>query len=354
MQNILNPMAADRLVLLLLGLFLIFVVAIVSTSVISPDNDHTSHHSIASHFLWYQRSVINMTQKNEGDDSYSISLKDSIKVAHLGNSIQYYNDMPRLLEHMLRHSYISVQQDSCLRGGATLRSLWKNGNGMGEKFATDAAKREDGSYDVGAPTIQELLEEASWDFVVVNDHTQSPARPEKKEESETALKNHYIPLFLKCQATMVVFVQTPAYKTPVKDSADLGTFDEFTEKIWHGYEAYAKLVRQEGSDHDLDAKVAPVGLAYQAIKQQDHELWVKLYARDDFHPSPHGTLLEASVVYCTIVGEVPPVYDALWWETARYMQPPETEPLPLPTSEEAAILQDVAWSACQNWEGRQL
>jgi hypothetical protein len=346
MQNTLNLMAVDR-TFVLLGLFLIFVVSIVSTSVISRDNNNASYRS---HFLWYRSSVINMTQQNDSDDNYSISLKDSIKVAHLGNSIQYYNDMPRLLEHMLRHRYNSVEQDSCLRGGATLRSLWKNGNGMGEKFATDAAKREDGSYDIGAPTIQALLEEANWDVVVANDHTQSPARPEKKEESETALKNYYIPLFLKSQATMVVFVQTPAYKAPVNNAADLGTFDEFTEKIWHGYQAYAKLVRQQGSDHALDAKVAPVGLAFQAIKQQDDALWVKLYARDDFHPSPHGTLLEASVVYCTIVGEVPPVYDALWWETARYMQPPETEPLPLPTNVEAAILQDVAWNACQNWE----
>ncbi|KAL3922757.1 MAG: hypothetical protein SGILL_002034 [Bacillariaceae sp.] len=271
----------------------------------------------------------------------------------MGNSIQYYNDMPRLLEHMMLAKFKkNVQQNSCLRGGATISSLWEKGNGMAKKFHTDPAKREDGSYDIGSPTVQDLLKEKEWNYIVVNDHTQSPARPKKKQESIQALKEKYIPLLIqqgksdgnkKSEATKtVVFVQTAAYKTPVKDSGDLGTFDEFTEKLRKGYQEYAQLVRQEGASHGIDARVAPVGLAYQAIKHKygdaDDQLWAKLYARDDFHPSPHGTLLEASVIYCTIVGEIPPIYDMKWWKTARYMQPPETEPLPLPTNEEVIRL----------------
>jgi hypothetical protein len=62
--------------------------------------------------------------------------------------------------------------------------------------------------------------------------------------------------------------------------------------------------------------------------------------------STHGTFLEANVLYCTIVGKRPPAYDNTWWRTARYMQPPDVEPLPLPTNEEAGLLTDIACKVC--------
>ena len=50
---------------------------------------------------------------------------------------------------------------------------------MQRKFATPAALQEDGvTYDIGSPTVSALLENAKWDYVVMNDHTQSPAREE--------------------------------------------------------------------------------------------------------------------------------------------------------------------------------
>ena len=327
---------------LLLGLFLISVVAIVTTWVICPETSNSHRTAAASRWYLYRKSATKMASMDESNHTF-----DSFKIAYLGNSIQYYNDMPRLLEHMLKRRFKNVRQDSCLRGGATIPSLWEKGNGMARKFATDAAKKEDGTYDIGAPTVQALLGEETWDVVIVNDHTQSPARPEKRAESMQALKEQYIPMCTNNKVSKIIFLQTAAYKTPVKDSGDLGTFDEFTEKVWHGYQEYAKLVRQEGKKSELEAKVAPVGMAYQAIRKQDHDLWARLYARDDFHPSLHGTFLEASVVYCTIVGEKAPVYDSSWWKTARYMQPPDTDPLPLPTDTEAATLRDVAWNFCQ-------
>jgi hypothetical protein len=98
--------------------------------------------------------------------------------------------------------------------------------------------------------------------------------------------------------------------------------------------------------------VAPVGLAFQYVRNNYPKVddssfsWEWLYARDDFHPSPHGTLLEAFVLFSTIVGDEPPAYDISWWDTARYMQPTDVEPLPLPTPEEGALLRGVACVIC--------
>jgi hypothetical protein len=349
-------------------------------------------------------TTANMRKKSNEDSSSSNSRimttttrSSSIRVAHLGNSIQYYNDCPRLLEHLLKESqkYTEVEQDSCLRGGATLASLWTKGNGMRTKFAAatpppttittttspglSQQQQQQQSDDIGSPTVEALLlRRKRWDFVILNDHTQSPARPDTKQESLRALKDSYVPLLLQhhhqqqqqtykndedsssTSPVVVIFLMTAAYRNPVKNSEDLGTFDEFTETLRQGYDEYARVVP--------NAKVAPVGLAYQYVrnhhmsststsagfsiisKADDEDIcWEgSLYAQDDFHPSPHGTLLQAYVLYATMIEEAPPTtYDPKWWDSARYMQPPNTDPLPLPTEAEARILRRVACQVCQ-------
>jgi len=270
------------------------------------------------------------------------SKRSSIRVAHLGNSIQYYNDCPRLLEHLLKLKYEQVTQDSCLRGGASLVSLSQKGNGMTRKFRTPPAKRLDGTYDTGAPTVVDLLR-PKWDFVVLNDHTQAPARMDVRAKSKRILQSVYLPLLSKLDdgtvTPTVVFLMTAAYRIPVNDSDEIGTYDIFTAKLREGYAEYQALI--PGS------KVAPVGLAYQYLHQHHPIVWEGLYARDDFHPSPHGTLLEAYVLFATITETCPPMdYSSDWWRAARYMQPPEDEPLPLPSLEEARFLREVACRIC--------
>eukprot|EP00957_Ditylum_brightwellii_P171565 13061583-Ditylum_brightwellii.AAC.1 len=47
-------------------------------------------------------------------------------------------------------------------------------------------KEEDPTYDIGAPTVDALLSK-QWDFVVMNDFTQAPARQSYREASSRAL-----------------------------------------------------------------------------------------------------------------------------------------------------------------------
>jgi hypothetical protein len=289
------------------------------------------------------------TTAEENDGATASSTSSSIiRVAHIGNSIQYYNDCPRLLQQMLEERFQkSVVQDSCLRGGATLISLLEKGNGMAKKFASPPALRvEDGSYDIGASTVEALLtSKHAWDFVILNDHTQSPVREETKTKTLQVLKDQYVPMMAAGKKnTAVIFLQTAAYRKPVKDSEDLGSFDAFTSLLQQGYLEYINVFPDTAR-----AKLAPVGLAYQFVKQHHpSSVWEGLYARDDFHPSPHGTLLAAYVLYCTMLQEAPPMtYSTTWWERTRYMQPPDTEALPLPTAEEAQLLRQVACTVCE-------
>ena len=61
----------------------------------------------------------------------------NVRIAMIGNSLMYYNDLPRLLEAM---SGGSLFQDSCLHGDASFLSHLTYGNGMYEKWATGQAR----------------------------------------------------------------------------------------------------------------------------------------------------------------------------------------------------------------------
>lgn len=273
--------------------------------------------------------------------------KRRIRIACLGNSIQYYNDCPRLLERMFQGW--DMQQNSCLKGGSTIITLWEKGNGMRHKFGTPNAQLPDGSYDIGAPTVKSLLEDETFDVVIINDHTQSPARESSRAATLQLLKEEYVPL-LKKSRIRPIFLMTAGYRLPnIRGTEDLGDFDHYTKLLQEGYQTYKQQMSEFLEDAGLEVSIAPVGMAYAKIHHTDQALWKRLYHTDDFHPSPHGTLLQAYVLYTTLTnGEVPPTnYDISWWDRARVMQPAGEEPLPRPTVQEAKILREIAIQVCR-------
>ena len=59
-----------------------------------------------------------------------------IRVAFIGNSITFVNDLPRFME-ALSNNHIS--QNSCLHGATRLRTILNTGNGMYNKWRTGPA-----------------------------------------------------------------------------------------------------------------------------------------------------------------------------------------------------------------------
>ena len=59
--------------------------------------------------------------------------EEKVRVAMIGNSLMYYNDLPRLLEAM---SNGRLSQDGCLHGSASFKSHLLYGNGMFVKWDT--------------------------------------------------------------------------------------------------------------------------------------------------------------------------------------------------------------------------
>lgn len=375
-------------------------------------------------------------QADANNDSDNKNVKHVVSVAFLGNSMLYFNDCPRLVERLLlecgcyddanansrSRSRVRVHQESCLRGGATLSSLWEKGNGMQEKFRTLPAKRrknngdddeddDDCEYDIGAPTVSQLIQnQQAWlqqqqqeqqesntttsrhsttttlfeSFIVLNDHTQGPTREKTRQQTIEILQSAYAPLIyynddsaaaesssstvVPPPPPVVIFIQTPAYKVEgMRGSEDLGSFDEFTNRVAHGVAQYAQVMQQERNNQRLQiipqqqdaaaCRVAPVGEAFRYLRHHNPELWSKLYSWDNFHPSPHGTWLQACVLFGVMTKRPVPVEtcgpllrdmsSTSWWHSwSRRMQPPEEGALPLPTFEEALELVRVASLVC--------
>ena len=77
-------------------------------------------------------------------------------------------------------------------------------------------------------------------------------------------------------------------------AAGYADFDAMQAELEVGYETIAR---------ELDATVAPVGLAWQRAVGQDPTL--DLWQSDGSHPTEEGTYLAACVLYATIFGEGP-------------------------------------------------
>jgi hypothetical protein len=316
------------------------------------------------------QEVVNDSTKSDNDD---------LNICMIGNSILYYNDCPRLLQAAFRASvekspelFRDMHQDSCLRGGASLMSILTAGNGMKDKFVSD----------IGAASVRDLLQGSSvcWQYVIMNDYTQGPAREPHRKSAINALKKSYVPMLLSngnC-IPVVILLQTAAYRVAgINGSADLGDFKQFTRRIRQGYDSYASALQQEikkrlqaaNGRRTIEytyAVVAPVGDAFAKVREQHSELFDKLYAPDDFHFSPSGTWLEACVLYATIMRHYchfhwsessqdesnylcePPLFSTSFFDHARYRQPSEQALCPFPTAEEAETLRKIAILVVRN------
>jgi hypothetical protein len=327
--------------------------------------------------------------------SSSSDVRPYIHVAFVGNSMQYYNDLPRFMEAL---SDYHLTQNSCLHGDANLESILNTGNGMYSIWKTGSARvfnYDKNIHDFGACTVRQLLfgyDEAleervttgeynddsftndgknpcledeqyyyylqqqvfadtsnkttDYEYIILNDNTRSPARATTRSSSLEVLEEAWAQWFVDTGATPI-FISTYAYDTPYRDMGGLGTIAEFTSLTYQGYLEYAALL-EELLPTSQKPRIAPVGHAFLLVYEENYQLWQKLFSVDKIHPSPLGTFLQGCVLYHTLFGKMPVSsvavrsdMSALWTEARRF-QPGSNRRSPFPTQEEAAYLYHIA------------
>ena len=181
-----------------------------------------------------------------------------IRALFIGNSYTYANDLPSMIAALAASAgnKPALEYDTHLVGGATLQQHWEEGVAL------------------------QKIREGGWDFVILQEQSQTPAFFPQKFFQYARLFDKEI----KAQGGFTMFFLTWAHRQPPPTQA----------QITKSYTFIAK---------ELGADVAPAGIAWQKALQANPSL--ALYQSDGSHPSPLGSYLAACAFYAAMFDKSP-------------------------------------------------
>ncbi|WP_392532633.1 DUF4886 domain-containing protein [Nostoc sp. C117] len=182
----------------------------------------------------------------------------SMRVLFIGNSYTYYNDLPWLIKQLAESAQETrtLETEMVVVGGATLKNHWKRGEAL------------------------KLLKAKPWDYVVLQEQSTLPITNPQEMYKYASLFDAQI----KRVNSQTVFYLTWARQNQPEKQQILS-------------DSYMNIAKE------LKAKVAPVGIVWQKI--QEENLKLNLYTSDQSHPSPIGSYVAACVFYTTLYGNSP-------------------------------------------------
>lgn len=187
-----------------------------------------------------------------------------VRVLFIGNSYTYYNNMPEMVEHL---SGGLIETRMVARGGATLQQSW----------------------DIGlAPAA---IREGRWDWVVIQEQSLLGGMRVDGAEQVNDPDFFYDDVRMYDAEIRKAKARTMLYLTWARRAAP-----DQQAYLTHAYTSIA---------HELGVAVAPVGVAWQKVREKEPSLI--LHAADGSHPSPLGSYLAACVFVKAILGSQAPM-----------------------------------------------
>lgn len=183
-------------------------------------------------------------------------LGDSVRALFIGNSYTFYNDMVRMVRSIALSNGKKLAVKMVAHGGWTLKQ-----------------------HAVSEETVN-AIKEGGWDFVVLQEHSQGPAR-EKEWVQENVYKAAYSLDSLRQLYNVrgkTVFYMTWGH--------EIDTYRQTQQRLAQSYLKITTLLR---------AWCAPVGMAWKRVLSENSG--VVLYDPDHSHPSLAGSYLAANVFY---------------------------------------------------------
>ncbi|MEM7010957.1 MAG: DUF4886 domain-containing protein, partial [Verrucomicrobiota bacterium] len=180
----------------------------------------------------------------------------------------------------------------------TLTSFIKaapEGSSVEMEFITPGGKTLE--FHLNTPATTQKIADGNWDFVVLQDQSQTPAVfPDKFAEAAKGLDK-----LIDQAGAQTVFYQTWGRRDGDKMNRQmLPTYEVMQKKLSDNYASAAKR---------NDATLAPVGDTWAKVRKADAKLGAELYKGDGSHPSGKGAYLAACVFYATIFGKSPAAVD---------------------------------------------
>jgi hypothetical protein len=142
-----------------------------------------------------------------------------------------------------------------------------------------------------------------WDYVVLVEQTKRMAVAEALNDTVSVLVNRYGPL-LKTSGAIPVIVDTHAFWSSRSNMTGLTDIPTFTYLIEQGVADFTNALASALPNRQAPL-VAPIGLAYLTVWEEDFDLWEKLFVADGIHSSMSGSYMFACVLYATLFGHLP-------------------------------------------------
>lgn len=222
---------------------------------------------------------------------------DRLRVLFIGNSYTYVNDLPHQIQRLAESAEeeLPLEVVSITPGGMTLEHHWSTG----------AARR--------------VIRQGGWTHVVLQEQS---TRPIDDPDLFYDYARRFDAEIDRVGAETVFYLTWARQHRPTSQ-----------DSLSHAYLTAAR---------ELDASVAPVGIAWAKALTEDPSL--VLHYEDRSHPEPMGTYLAALVFYATLYDASPVGVTARQWSSdfgshGGRQSADEIDPLPDST---AAMLQGIA------------
>lgn len=207
-------------------------------------------------------------------------------VLFVGNSLTFVNDLPGVLAQLARSGGLEVEVDMSAQGGWTCAD-----------------------HATSAVTLDKI-EQQDWDFVILQEQSTLPALADRREEQMVPAVRLLDEKIRAGGANTILFMTWGR-----RDGQPGAGFQDFGEMQAHLQAGYMEVA------DELDAWVAPVGVAWQHALAQEPQL--SLWQGDGLHPAQEGTYLSACVFYAILFQQSPEGLSyrgGLPEERARFLQ----------------------------------
>ena len=196
-----------------------------------------------------------------------------MKILFIGNSYTYYNDMPAMLESLLRENGYDATVHSVTKGGRRLFANLEAGDEYNEK-------------------IVKLVSKNNFDLLFLQEQSYFPLVDREKFESAVGT----LKALVNAERTVLYATWGRKAGCPLLSELSLSSA-EMTDALASAYD-YAALIH--------GCEVSHTGLAFKSLADN-----TELYNEDMSHPSYTGSAVAAIVHYRTITGELPKKTDTL-------------------------------------------
>ena len=200
-----------------------------------------------------------------------VSPKDTTRVLCLGNSFTYFHGSPVMLKELAWKEGHYLDISASLKGGWTMAKHFE------------------------LPMTKEIVAEGGYDYVLLQDQSQAPAKVGKDKKEHAQL--------VKDMAAMadVVREASPKCKPMVECTWAYPGKENGGFESYEAFYAYAKKGAKVMANAVGKSKISPIADAFDIVLKERPD--INLYHTDNYHQSKEGSYLKSCVNYLMLFGE---------------------------------------------------